>query len=69
MMPLKCYNDRKSEAKRISLSERQLSQLCADSGFPFIRLGGRVLFDPDLSDEYLSRRVHLGRAAELASAT
>ncbi len=64
----KQYNDRKKEAARIGFSERTLERHCKDSGFPFIRIGRRLLFDPQLSDEYLAARVHKGRAAELAHA-
>ena len=64
----KQYNDRKAEAARIGISERTLDRRCKDDGFPFIRFGHRLLFDPALSDEYLGACVHRGRAAELASA-
>lgn len=62
------YNDRKTEAARLRVSECSLDRACKDDGFPYIRFGGRVLFDPDLSDEYLAQRAHRGRAAELAAA-
>ena len=67
-MTPKRYNDRKSEAERLGVSERTLERRCKDDGFPFIRLGNRLLFDVELSDEYLASRVHRGRAAELAAA-
>ncbi len=66
-MNYKSYNDRDTEAARLNISTRTLDRRCKDDGFPFIRLGGRMLFDPDLSDEYLAGLVHRGRAAELAA--
>ena len=62
----KTYNDAKSEAARLGISERTLARHCKDAHFPFIRLGSRILFDPDLSDSYLAGLMHTGRAAELA---
>lgn len=67
-MMRKQYNDRDTEAARLNISTRTLDRHCKDAGFPFIRLGGRMLFDPDLSDEHLAGLVHRGRAAELAAA-
>ncbi len=67
-MNYKSYNDRDTEAARLNISTRTLDRRCRDDGFPYIRLGGRMLFDPDLSDEYLAGLVHRGRAAELAAA-
>ena len=67
-MQPKRYNDRKTEADRLGVSERTLERRCKEDGFPFIRLGNRVLFDPELSDEFMAGRVHRGRAAELAAA-
>lgn len=67
-MDYKRYNDRDAEAARLNISKRTLDRRCKEDGFPFIRLGNRMLFDPELSDEYLARHVHRGRAAELASA-
>lgn len=67
-MMRKQYNDRDTEAARLNISTRTLDRRCRDDGFPYIRLGGRMLFDPDLSDEYLAGHVHHGRAAELAAA-
>lgn len=67
-MNYKSYNDRETEAKRLGVSIRTLDRRCKEDGFPFIRLGNRMLFDPELSDEYMAGCVHRGRAAELASA-
>ncbi len=67
-MSHKQYNDRETEAARLSVCARTLERRCKDDGFPFIRLGARMLFDPELSDEWMAQRVHRGRAAELASA-
>lgn len=62
----KQYNDRHKEATRLGFSVRKLDRACKDEGFPYIRFGGRVLFDPELTDEYLARRTFRGRAHELA---
>ncbi len=62
----KTYNDARSEAARLGISERTLARHCRHAQFPFIRLGSRVLFDPELSDRYLAGLMHTGRAAELA---
>ena len=67
-MNYKTYNDRDTEAARLCISKRTLDRRCKDDGFPYIRIGGRMLFDPELSDEYLAALVHRGRAAELAAA-
>ena len=61
----KQYLNRKQEAQRTKVSERTLERHCKE-GYPYIRLGNRILFDPDLSDEYLAARVQHGRAAELS---
>lgn len=62
----KQFNGRNKEAARIGFSTRKLDRACKDEGFPYIRVGGRVLFDPELSDEYLAQRTYRGRADELA---
>lgn len=56
------------EAKRTGLSTRSIHRRIMEDGYPFIRTGGVLLFDPELSDEWLAQRVHRGRAAELAAA-
>ena len=66
-MSCKQYNDREQEAARLNISTRTLDRRCKEDGFPYVRLGNRMLFDPRLSDEYLAGLVHRGRAAELAS--
>ncbi len=61
------YNRLKDEAKRLRLSDRTLERECKN-GLPYIRLGRSILFDPEMTDQYLAERVHKGRAAELAKA-
>lgn len=56
------------EAKRTGQSTRSLHRRIAEDGYPYIRLGAVLLFDPELSDEWLAKRVYRGRAAELAIA-
>ena len=68
MLTEKQYNDRKTEAKRLGISESTLIRRYKDMGFPFIRFGKRILFDPQLSDEFMAAHTHNGRAAELAKA-
>ncbi len=65
-MQTKQYNDMKTEAKRLGVAPRTLDRRIKDEQFPFIRFGNRVLFDPELSDQYLAARVQHGRAAELS---
>lgn len=67
-MQARTYLDRKSEAERLKISVRTLDRHVKDDGFPFIRFGNRLLFDPALSDEFLAARTFRGRAAELAQA-
>ena len=62
----KRYNRLKEEADRLGFSPRTLQRKCKDEGFPYIRTGGVLLFDPELSDQYLAGRAYKGRAAELA---
>jgi len=62
----KIYNDRKTEAARIGIGERTLDRRSKEGQFPFIRFGGRLLFDPEMTDRYLASCIHNGRAAELA---
>ncbi len=65
-MAEKRYLSIEAEAKRLGVGTRTLDRRCKDEQFPYIKFGGRVLFDPELSDRYLADRVHNGRAAELA---
>ena len=60
-MTAKRYLSRREEAARTGLSLRTLERHCKNAGYPYIRLGNRVVFDPSLSDQYLSDRVHNGR--------
>ena len=64
---LKQYLRLPDEAKRTGLSTRTIHRRIVEDGYPYIRSGGVLLFDPELSDEWLAQRVHRGRAAELAA--
>ncbi len=63
-MTSKRYLSRKQEAERVGFSERTLERHCKGAGYPYIRLGSRVLFDPELSDKYLSEHAHPDRVGE-----
>ncbi len=56
------------EAQRTGQSTRTVHRRIKEDGYPYIRAGNVLLFDPELSDEWLAQRVHRGRAAELAAA-
>ena len=56
------------EALRTGQSERTIHRRIKDDGYPFIRSGNVLLFDPELSDEWFAKRTFRGRAAELAAA-
>ena len=56
------------EALRTGQRERTVHRRIKEDGYPYIRSGNVLLFDPELSDEWFAARVHRGRAAELASA-
>jgi excisionase family DNA binding protein len=57
----------KQESERTGLGVRTIKRAIADAEFPHIKLGRRVLFDPELSDQYLAERTFRGRAARLAN--
>ena len=52
---------RREKPVRAAYSLRTLKRHCKHAGYPYIRLGNRVVFDFSLSDQYLSDRVHDGR--------
>ena len=45
-----------AEAERLGVSRSWLYTEARERRFPHVRLGGRILFDPDESDRFLEQR-------------
>ena len=58
----KVYLNKRQQAERLGITTRSLERYCARESFPFIRLGGRVLFDPELTGAYLTQRTSNAQA-------
>ena len=67
-MAEKVYLNKRQQAARLGITTRSLERYCARDNFPFIRLGGRVLFDPELTGAYLAQRTRNADAAHIAEA-
>jgi hypothetical protein len=54
-------NDAETEADRLSTTPRHLRELIR-RGMPHVALGGKVRFDPDLTDAWLVEQQRVRRA-------